>query len=155
MTHRKYGIALVGVVALGVLILGLFAGWWAAKELELKNDQVRVSRSTGLEQGAKVSKQFWGNVCDNQVSTAFAPLDGDIAGQATSAVDQTGKHSQCSVIITNKKKFKRKVLCAIKVHEDGHLAGKGHSDDPNNIMYFKITDKNIPAGCFDPSKKGG
>lgn len=145
------------MLCFGVLVLGigLVAGWWVAKELELKNDQVQVKKNGGLERGAKVSKEFWGTVCDNQIVTTFAPLEDGVAGQASSAVDQTGKHSQCSVIITTRDTFSAKVLCAIKVHEDGHLAGKGHSSTSTNIMYPKITEKNIPPACYDPSKKKG
>lgn len=142
-------VATVLVIVGIVLALGIAFGWFVGTHIDLKNDTVKVQRSTGLEQGAKVSKEFWGTVCGGQVSTTFVPLADGIAGQATAAVDQeTGNATQCSVAITTKQKFKPRTLCAIKVHEDGHLAGKGHSSDPNNIMYPKITAKNIPAACF-------
>lgn len=37
--------------------------------------------------------------------------------------------------------------CAILIHEEGHLLGYEHSDDPHNVMYPDVVGGFIPAVC--------
>jgi hypothetical protein len=39
------------------------------------------------------------------------------------------------------------MFCSMLVHEFGHLTGRLHSDDPNDIMYPTLSDLNLWPGC--------
>lgn len=143
------GLAIAVVLIFFIIFLfGALVGWWVGKEYELGGDQVVAKGQGDLIQGEAVARQIWGPVCSGEdVDTTFAPLEGNQAGLAQSLISAGNVRFRCHVTIDNSKAYKKAKLCAIVVHEYGHLDGKDHSNDPNDVMYPTITNKNIPQGC--------
>jgi hypothetical protein len=94
-----------------------------------------------------IAQSYWGAVCNGQVSIVRAPLDGK-AGQAQ-YMDPPGNvpNENCVIVINSNRYFDDETLCAIEVHEFGHLKGLNHSKNKRSVMYPRITKKNIPPLC--------
>lgn len=39
------------------------------------------------------------------------------------------------------------LLCSVILHEVGHLTGRGHSSNPNSIMYFRLSADRLDERC--------
>lgn len=41
----------------------------------------------------------------------------------------------CTIIVNDSRRMTPGTVCTVVVHEYGHLAGHGHSPDPDNVMH--------------------
>lgn len=73
------------------------------------------------------------------------PLGEEFLGEAT--IPTEGEHIACFMYVISElaqfNLFER--MCAVVMHETGHLEGLSHSEDPRSIMYAGIT--HIPGEC--------
>lgn len=115
----------------------------------LLNEHRQINSSGSLA----VAQRTWGDVCGNldpQIKTknlADPKASGEAVAKWLELPGGGRQYTTCDILIDPKTKRSGRVYCAILVHEYGHLAGKDHVNDPNSIMYFKITKRNIPHGC--------
>lgn len=68
------------------------------------------------------------------------------------AHDPSPERKYCRIWL-NKNKIKKMnnsftYICGVMVHEGGHLDGKNHSKNPNDVMYKYVTAKSIYKKCF-------
>lgn len=119
----------------------------------LVSEHRRVSTSGGLA----VAEKTWGDVCGVlEPDVKEANLPGNQAGESVADWLElpTGKqYTKCQI------KYDRKAvdgipgvsyeraLCATLIHEYGHLANQDHSSNPDSVMYYKLTKRNIPDDC--------
>lgn len=154
MTERRviWGILILWTVF--VLSVGSYAAYKLIAQIVpdkpkgvLTEKKVDTQYDKRLQENVGIAKSYWGAVCNNVVTVVRAPLAGRAGEAQYSNPPGNGPNESCTVIINSNRYFSDKVLCAIEVHEFGHLKGKGHSKNPRSVMYPRITKKNIPSLC--------
>jgi Matrixin len=121
----------------------------------LFNEHRQYSSAGGLA----VAESIWGDVCGNlepTVKFVHLPLPGQAGESDVKWLELPGsgrQYTQCDIKVDRAAVdsipgvSNRKALCGVLVHEYGHLAGKDHSGDPNSVMFFKMSKRNIPDDC--------
>lgn len=114
----------------------------------LLNEHAQINSTGSLA----VAEKTWGDVCGNlepQIKTE--DLSGRKSGKAVLKwIELPGggrQYTTCEILIDPATRRRGRTYCAILVHEYGHLAGEDHSPNPDSVMYFKITRRNIPRDC--------
>src|SRR4051812_19911601 len=109
----------------------------------------------------QLAKAHWGtNPCGGNVTVVWEALDPDINAQSTwtnprSAYDNPDLNTDCRVTFNPVASFDWPKFCTVTVHEYGHLSGRPHVPDPNDVMsayYNKPVPEctaNAPTG-FEP-----
>lgn len=123
-----------------------------------------ATSTSGTEAGIRVAQATWGiPACGNPHVEAVTPAqymreheEISIDGQPLAWADE----KRCVIVINPTWKiYTATKRCHVIVHEWGHLAGRGHSDNPRSVMYksdevsedFDIqTDKRVAIGAFKP-----
>jgi hypothetical protein len=84
----------------------------------------RINRSLAIAQ------EVWKPSC-GQLRLAYGnPADYGVPG-----ADEWAWPEKCAIGIDTSKHFEFEELCTIVLHGAGHVAGAGHSDRPQSIMY--------------------
>lgn len=100
-----------------------------------------------------VAEHTWGDVCgplEPKIEYDKLPTPGQAGEARTQWIDLPGggrQYTECTIRLDRRRIHGQQQFCAVVVHEYGHLAGHGHSNDPNSVMYPKATKRNIPAAC--------
>lgn len=143
-----FALTLVAVTVF-VLLTGVFVGR-QIPEARLEKDLAPLNAPRVLR-AERIALEIWGPVCGGDVAVSLADLEDDQAGQASWLVDDDGGYYRCAIIVAphgpNGKPWPFRLLCAVVVHEVGHLAGMKHSANPRSVMYPRCSEKNIPPRC--------
>jgi hypothetical protein len=89
-----------------------------------------------------IAQDFWGIApCRGEVTLAWEDLDPSLDAQAIWANDAGGyadpvRNTGCEVSFNPRGQWDWPKLCTVMVHEMGHLAGRDHVDDPDDVMYY-------------------
>jgi len=114
--------------------------------------------SAPMQEAIQLAKAHWGtNPCGGTVNIVWDNLDADINAQSTwsnprSAYDNPDLNNDCQVEFNSIASFDWPKFCTVTIHEFGHLSGKPHSPDSNDIMapYYNTPAPeclaNTPAG---------
>jgi hypothetical protein len=94
----------------------------------------------------QIAKQTWTtDPCAGQVTVTWGALGADVNAQSSwtnpqSAYDAPQLNGDCSVTFNPSADFDWAKFCTVMVHEYGHLSGKPHSPDPNDVMnaYYTV-----------------
>ena len=89
-------------------------------------------------------RTFPGERCAGRTSWTFNATRKDMAGYFDDAA-AIAYVDECRVLITPLEKFSD--VCRIAAHEVGHLGGRVHIDDPNNLMYEGAFGDAIVPAC--------
>jgi len=112
---------------------------WAAvacSALTAATAQARVPRAE-LHDALAVAAQKWGAVCTAPPTAHLRGLRSDTLGMATwdGMWDvPSDERDGCRILLNSHKGWDWDRLCTTVVHEWGHLAGHGHSDEPGSPM---------------------
>lgn len=124
-----------------VLALGLLTGWTG----DAGRHRPTMARVAVYERVATV---IWGPVCHGQVAVTIVDT-GRYMGDASWSYRAEGDrstYSDCRVEI-GRRLMTDAELCAVVVHEYGHLAGREHSPNPRSVMYPEVGRYNAPRRC--------
>jgi hypothetical protein len=102
--------------------------------------------SSAEQLAIQIAKQTWGvDPCAGQVTVTWGALGADVNAQSSwtnpqSAYDAPQLNGDCSVTFNPSADFDWAKFCTVMVHEYGHLSGKPHSPDPNDVMnaYYTV-----------------
>src|SRR4051794_28810488 len=87
-----------------------------------------------------LAKAHWGtNPCGGNVTIVWSQLDPSINAQSAwtnprSAYDNPDLNTDCTVTFNPVANFDWAKFCTVTVHEYGHLSGKPHVNDSNDVM---------------------
>lgn len=103
-----------------------------------------------VSRAARIARAFWGGTRCLHISYHYRALRSNVIAQAQwytlSLTPDTYLH--CSITFdTAKIRVSFALYCGAVVHEWGHLAGRGHAQNPRNIMFPRLTKDNIPVVC--------
>jgi hypothetical protein len=120
----------------------------------------------------QIAESTWNtDPCGGQVTVTWGALGADVNAQSSwtnpqSAYDAPQLNGDCSVTFNPSADFDWAKFCTVMVHEYGHLSGKPHSPDPNDVMnaYYTVpiqacvnatpdSFKPAPAATAPPAKK--
>jgi hypothetical protein len=96
--------------------------------------------SAPMQQAIALAKAHWGtNPCGGNVDIVWDGLDAEINAQSTwsnprSPYDNADLNNDCKVEFNQAASFDWPKFCTVTIHEFGHLSGKPHSPDANDIM---------------------
>jgi hypothetical protein len=96
--------------------------------------------SAPMQLAIQLAKAHWGtDPCGGQVTIVWSGLDPDINAQSSwtnprSAYDNADLNSDCKVTFNPIASFDWPKFCTVTVHEFGHLSGKPHVPDSNDVM---------------------
>jgi hypothetical protein len=96
---------------------------------------------------------YWGGTRCWHITYAYRPLADARIAQAEwySSGLASRRYFKCSVTFDAQRiRTSFALYCAAVVHEFGHLSGHPHARDPRNIMYPRLSARNIPPTCKDP-----
>lgn len=148
MGRRSWLILGVVLVLITVATLG---GLLSRRDaVRLVHDTAQASTATHVLDDRRVARGVFGNVCGGQVSVSMTQLHGGEAGRAlwsSPTLDSPPEEFTDCTVLLDIRHWEADVLCAVVVHEYGHLAGRAHSSNPRSIMYPRITSSNIPLRC--------
>jgi hypothetical protein len=101
-----------------------------------------------------VANEYWGGPPPNctSLNREIVPdWEDGRAGQATIAIEPTPCVLEISTWLATRSPFK--YVCAVMIHEAGHLHGFEHSSDRRNIMY--PSSGRMPAICIRTIRRTG
>lgn len=132
-----------------ILVVAALVGLAAYAVIFTERHSSYTSRAYG------VSESIWGQVCGGKTPNLVTRhFDGDIAGNATWAYtefpDGSRIYTKCEIAIDDRPWDVHSArYCAVIVHEWGHLKleTRQHSSDPDSIMYYRLSRRNIPERC--------
>jgi matrixin len=118
--------------------------------------------SSAEQLAIQIAKSTWStDPCGGQVTVSWGALGTDVNAQSSwtnpqSAYDAPQLNGDCSVTFNPSADFDWAKFCTVMVHEYGHLAGKPHSPDPNDVMnaYYTVpiqTCVNATPADFQPA----
>ena len=97
-----------------------------------------------------VARTIQGTVCQGDLKLRRGQLAPRQLGQANftyyGGPREWQKYRNCVITITTKQLSPTR-LCAVMVHEWGHLRGKLHVSDPTQIMNPRVSARNTPRSC--------
>jgi hypothetical protein len=110
----------------------------ASAERAGAEDRFRQGRPA-FERAEAIARAAWGSMpCDGDVTVRWAPLDRDTNAVSTWAeFGDGGEAFDCRVTFNERDQWSFARFCTILTHEYGHLHGRGHSDDPDSVMYAR------------------
>lgn len=102
-----------------------------------------------VQNSAEFSEQRWEQIagfrpCGGEIIYKWENLSGSAQGQALfyNRADREEFGLVCEIRLQEKQKSyfyaRPQSLCSVILHEVGHLTGRGHSSNPNSIMYFRF-----------------
>ena len=113
-----------------------------------------------MEQARAIAVAHWGaNPCGGAYTLAWSPLDMGTNATAswrnpTDAWNNAGANFDCRIDINPQADFDFPKLCTVLTHEIGHLLGRQHDDNPDQLMSAYYT-KPLPAcGSGEPVATG-
>ena len=93
-----------------------------------------------MQPAQQMARAHWGvDPCGGQVQVLWSLLSPEINAQSswtnpTSAYDNPTQNGDCKVTFNPSASFDWSKFCTVMIHEYGHLAGKPHSPDQNDVM---------------------
>ena len=96
--------------------------------------------SPPMQTAIQLAKAHWGtNPCGGNVTLVWSALDTSINAQSAwtnprSAYDNPDLNTDCTVTFNPVADFDWPKFCTVTVHEFGHLSGKPHVNDSNDVM---------------------
>jgi hypothetical protein len=96
--------------------------------------------SPGMVAAQALAKAHWGmDPCGGQVLITWKQLEPDINAISTwsnprSSYDDPALNGDCSIDFNTRAPYDWEMFCTVVVHEYGHLSGKPHSNDENDVM---------------------
>src|SRR3954469_1218895 len=108
-------------------------------------EQVFAAGSQQMTTAIAIAKQHWNtDPCGGQVQIEWSGLASDINAQSswtnpTSAYDNPTQNGDCKVTFNPGAEFDWPKFCTVTIHEFGHLAGRPHSPDPDDVMFAYYT----------------
>jgi hypothetical protein len=111
--------------------------------------------SVPMQTAIGLAKAHWGtNPCGGNVTIVWSQLDPSINAQSAwtnprSAYDNPDLNTDCTVTFNPVADFDWPKFCTVTVHEYGHLSGKPHVNDSNDVMSPYYT-KPVPE-CTAPA----
>jgi hypothetical protein len=111
--------------------------------------------SPQFQRAVAVATAHWGSMpCGGQVQYGWVDEDPEV--NATSYWTPGSPNTGCSIRFNRAAEWDDAKFCTIMTHELGHLHGRGHSDDPNDLM-SPIYSSPLPAcgGVPAPAQGGG
>jgi hypothetical protein len=149
---RRLRNALVAVLA-GVAVTGGLTTVAHADGAVASPQTTWAVGSAGMVAAQQIARAHWGvDPCGGQVAITWTQLDADINAVSSwsnprSSYDDPQLNSDCSIQFNTVAPFDWSMFCTVVVHEYGHLSGKPHSTDPNDVM-APIYSKPVPE-CVD------
>ena len=119
----------------------------ADQTVPVQNPQTVFTIGSPAEQLAiQIAKTTWNSdPCGGQVTVEWGTLGADVNAQSSwtnpqSAYDNPELNGDCTVTFNPGADFDWKKFCTVMVHEYGHLSGKPHSPNPNDVMnaYYTV-----------------
>lgn len=111
-------------------------------------------RTVNISASRVAARHVWGKVCQGQrVKLRHVELGRNQSGSVSFNFDpELGEddprgYTNCVIRINPNIALGPAAICAVIIHEWGHLAGKRHARYPRKIMYPRLTHKNIPNVC--------
>jgi hypothetical protein len=146
--------ALVGALALASLAApgAAHAGPTVTVMAPATADAGRLT--TQLRADLAIAERRFGPACPNGIVATWNPFEVDYAGSPGARAWARSFLEQCRIDFNaglwldpswRAAIYDPPWLCTLVVHEYGHLAGNGHSDDPADVMYPLID--RVYAGC--------
>lgn len=110
-----------------------------------------LSLAQQQQRDVTIARRYWGGTkCDAPAPIQYKRLRYSVLAYSDFYINQPGDYyTNCRVVLNSVRIPTESAakLCAVLVHEYGHLAGRHHVSDPYSIMYPMITNKNIPGAC--------
>src|SRR3954447_19092970 len=103
-------------------------------------EQHFAADSQGMTTAIALAKQHWNtDPCGGQVQIEWSGLASDINAQSswtnpTSAYDNPTQNGDCKVTFNPGAEFDWPKFCTVTVHEFGHLAGRPHVNNDDDVM---------------------
>lgn len=122
MSHPRLALAAI----LSIALLAILSVSWPSEG----EPRIKVARH--------VAVRTWGDVCAGRVAIRKIPMTGRTIGLST--WDWSPNHYRIDCVISLRWNYRWSYwqLCALIVHEYGHLAGQHHSRNPWSVMYRDI-----------------
>src|SRR3954454_3885731 len=103
-------------------------------------EQVFAVGSQQMQTAQALAKQHWAtDPCGGQVEIVWSGLASDINAQSswtnpTSAYDNPSQNGDCKITFNPGAEYDWPKFCTVAIHEYGHLAGKPHVSNDDDVM---------------------
>src|SRR3954470_3132600 len=103
-------------------------------------EQVYAAGTQQMQTAQALAKQHWGtDPCGGQVEIVWSGLASDINAQSswtnpTSAYDNPSQNGDCKITFNPGAEYDWPKFCTVTVHEYGHLAGRPHVNNDDDVM---------------------
>ncbi|HEU4974948.1 MAG TPA: hypothetical protein VFT50_07625 [Baekduia sp.] len=157
LTHRRARRLLATLTGLAAIVLTTLSTGASADEVA--DPAARwPDGGPAIRAAMAIAEDQWGIApCHGDVTIAWEDLDPSLDAQAAwanpaGAYADPMRNSECEISLNPRGEWSWPKLCTIVVHESGHLAGRVHVDDPDDVMYYTFM-RPIPAcaGTPDPT----
>jgi hypothetical protein len=107
----------------------------------LSPDQQLAAGEPAMQAAVGIAKAYWSaDPCGGQVGLSWGTLDSSTNATSTwsnpeSQFGLSDLNASCAITLNRAVPWDWAKFCTIVVHEYGHLDGRPHVDDPNDVMY--------------------